>query len=189
MAKGIKTVAQTGSVRDLSAQQTQFANEYMVDFNATRAAVRAGYSTRSAASQGQRLLKNAKVAALIDRLRADLARQTGITAERVLAELGKIAFADAGDYFTWGPGGVTLVDSEDLSPAQRAAVVSVSETTTEHGGTIKLVTADKLSALEKIGRHLGMFHDHVRIDPSDALSELMDQVNGATHGRLPNNRG
>ena len=63
---------------------------------------------------------------------------------------------------------------EDLTSDQQAAVAEVSETKTEKGGTVKIKLHDKLGALEKIGRHLGMFTDNVnvRFPHEDALKEL-----------------
>ena len=77
----------------------------------------------------------------------------------VVQEFAKVGFANAGDYFDWGPDGITVRSKDDLTPEQQAAVAEVSETTTEHGGTIRLKLHSKLDALEKLGRHLGLFKD------------------------------
>ena len=103
------------------------------------------------------LLKNGKVAARVAELRAAAMKRLEITADRVLNEYAKIAFADAGDFFDWGPDGVTVKDKSELTPAQRSVVSEVCQTITEKGGTIRVKLHDKQNALEKLGRHLGIF--------------------------------
>ena len=143
----------------LSDKQAAFVKEYLVDLNATQAAIRAGYSQKTAQAQGSRLLSNVMVAAAIQERMDERSERTEITADRVLEELAKVGFANAADYFEWGPGGITIKDQAELTPEQTAVVSEVSETTTKDGGTIRVKLHDKLTALEKIGRHLKMFTD------------------------------
>jgi tetratricopeptide (TPR) repeat protein len=82
-----------------------------------------------------------------------------VTQERIIAEYAKIAFANAEDYFEWGRNGVKIKDSSSLTSAQRSAVAEISETRTLYGGTIKIRLSDKQTALEKLGRTLGMFKE------------------------------
>jgi phage terminase small subunit len=141
----------------LTVKQQRFVDEYLVDPNATQAALLAGYSKRSAAAIGFENLQKPAVAAAIDEARAARSERTGITADRVLNELAKIAFADQRKVMTWGPDGVTLVDSETLDDNAAAMVAEVSETTTKDGGSLKLKTHDKVGALKLLGEHLGLF--------------------------------
>lgn len=78
----------------MNAKQAQFVREYLIDLNATQAAKRAGYSDATAYSQGQRLLKDAEVAAELEKAMSKRADRTDITADRVLEELWAIATAD-----------------------------------------------------------------------------------------------
>lgn len=80
----------------LKNKRKAFAAEYVKDWNATQAAVRAGYSTRTAYSQGQRLLKDVEVRAEIDRLSADIADQNDVEVREIIAGLRRIAFAPEG---------------------------------------------------------------------------------------------
>jgi phage terminase small subunit len=82
----------------------------------------------------------------------------------VLKELAKIGFTDMRNYTTWGANGVILKQSDELTPEQTAAISEVSETISKDGGSIKFKLHDKVSALEKIGRHLGMFNDKLQLD-------------------------
>lgn len=103
----------------------------------------------------------------IEELQKAGAERAEITAEKVLRELAKIAFANAGDYFAWGPGGVVIKDSEELTPDQRSVISEVSETRSETGGSIRVKLSDKQGALEKIGRHLGMFKEKLELTGKD----------------------
>ena len=78
----------------MTDKQKRFCEEYMIDLNATQAAIRAGYSVKTANEQGARLLANVSVHQEIERLKAERSRRTGITADRVLQELARIGFVN-----------------------------------------------------------------------------------------------
>lgn len=77
----------------LTAKQERFCTEYIIDLNATQAAIRAGYSSKTAYSVGQRLLKNVEMQKKIQELQQERAERTEITQDRVLKELAGIGFA------------------------------------------------------------------------------------------------
>jgi phage terminase small subunit len=151
----------------MTRKQRRFVEEYLVDLNATQAAIRAGYSPKTANEQGTQNL--AKLSTEIDAALADRSRQSGVSAERVIHELKRVAFADPRSVFEWGPGGVTLRPSDELTEDEAAVVSEVSETRSESGGTIKAKCYDKVKALELLGRHLGMFSDKREIELSGAV--------------------
>lgn len=185
----------------LNDRQQLFVNEYLVDSNATQAAIRAGYSKRTAEVTGFRLLRNDKVAAAIDARRAKLTKKLEITQERVLQELAAIGFAKTTDYVTVAteraqrlgihpitgevvmlPDGweqyVKVIDTKDLTPDKAAAVASIKQG--RNGIEIKL--HDKARALEMLGKHLGLF------DGAAALPErennLFDAIVGSAEEDL-----
>ena len=84
----------------------------------------------------------------VQELREEAVRANQVTTERIVAELAKIAFGDARRVMSWGPGGVVLRESADLDDDEAAIVSEVTETTTATGGSMKLKTHDKLSALK-----------------------------------------
>lgn len=148
----------------LTAKQERFVAEYLIDLNATQAAIRSGYSARTADQQGSRLLANVKVAAAIAEAQAKRSDRTQITQDRVLKELAKIGFSDLRKMLT--PGG-NLVDPQEWDD-ETAGAISSMEIVTRPGGVnedgerevehvAKIRAWDKLAALEKIGKHLGMF--------------------------------
>ncbi len=158
----------------MSPLQARFIEEYLVDLNAAAAARRAGYSKRTAMQKGYALLQMPEIQEAVTVAMQARSERTEITADQVLKELAKIGFANAGDFFEWGPDGITVKPQADLTPDQQAAVAAVSETKTEKGGTVKIKMHDKLGALEKIGRHLGMFTDNVNVHfpHEDSLKDL-----------------
>src|SRR5690606_1592059 len=107
-----------------------------------------------------------------------IAKRHEITVDRIIEEYRHIAFADAGDFFEWGPKGVTVRDKSELTPEQRRVVAEVSQTVTEGGGTIRVKLHCKLNALERLGKHLGMFKDQVQHDISDELAEFLKTLDG-----------
>jgi phage terminase small subunit len=141
----------------MTPRQRRFVEEYLVDLNATQAATRAGYSARSAASRGSKLLRNPAVAGAIESAQAKRAQRTRVSADRVVTELAKVAFGDPRRLFSWGPGGVELRESSELTEAEAALVSEVSETRTAAGGTRRVKLHCKMTALTALGKHLGLF--------------------------------
>ena len=151
----------------LNRKQQSFVNEYLIDKNATQAAIRAGYSERTAKNIAHNLLTKMDIQEAIETALQEQSKRTEITADRVLNELAKIGFADMATYTEWSNSGVTLISSDDLPEDASAAVAEVSETTTKDGGTVRFKLHDKLAALEKIGKHLNMFKEKVELTGDD----------------------
>lgn len=160
----------------LTAKQEAFKSEYLIDLNATQAAIRAGYSPKTATEQGARLLTNVSVRAHIDAALAERSRRTGVTADRVVRELARIAFIQAPDAINFDD--ATL--SNDASEDDGAAIASVrtKKIPTREGDIeereIKLY--DKIKALELLGRHLGMFTDKKEVEFGEKTLKTMETV-------------
>ena len=156
--------------RKLTPKQQAFVAEYLVDLNATQAAVRAGYSAKTAGAIGDENLKKPEIAAAITLSQAERARRTEISQDRVLEELSRIAFGDLRDAVVWGPGGVALLDSALLTDEQAAAISEVGETVTKEGGSVRIKRHDKVKALELLMRHMGMLNDKLDVDAKGNLT-------------------
>lgn len=140
----------------LNGKQLRFIDEYLIDFNATQAAIRAGYSKRSASEQGYDLLRKPQIQQAIQAKQKELASKAGITRERIVAEVARIAFADVRKLFDQSGALKRLADIDDET-AGALAGIDVIET----GGDMPVITKkiklwDKNSALEKLLKHLGM---------------------------------
>ena len=148
----------------LNSKQQCFVDEYLIDLNATQAAIRAGYSEHTAYSIGHELLSKPEIALAIQEVQAERSRRTQITQDRVLEELGRIAFASVSDAVEWGPDGTTVKPSTELSADVLAAVGEVTETRHKDGTvTTRVRMHDKQVALQKIADHLGMFKQEVHV--------------------------
>lgn len=158
-------------MQKLTAKQKAFVKEYLVDLNATQAAIRAGYSERTAKETGYENLTKPHIAAAIEKAMEKRADKVEITQERVLEELSYIAFNDTTDvvqiettiemnpiteqeepYQT-----VIIRNTSELTKAQRRAIKSIKQT--KYG--IEVQFHDKEKALELLGRHMKMFTDKV----------------------------
>ena len=165
----------------MTEKQKIFADEYLIDLNATRAYRKAYPSVKkdeTAAQAGSRMLRNVKVAEYIaERMQARQER-TEITQDRVLEELAAIAFARATDYAEVKDDQVFIKDTAGLSENQIKAIAGIKQG--KFGIEVKL--NDKEKALELLGRHLGMFKDRVEVsgleEEKTELSDLIRQMRG-----------
>lgn len=143
----------------LEGRKGAFVREYLVDLNPTAAARRAGYAPSGASGCASRLLKTPRVKREIRAAMEDRIERTQVTQDLVVTELARIAFGNLSDVMSWGPDGIDLVPSADLTPDQAAGVQDVSTATGKDAGTLRLKRHDKVKALELLGRHLGVFSD------------------------------
>jgi len=170
----------------LTPKQARFVDEYLIDLNATQAAIRAGYSEKTAAIIGHENLRKPNIAAAVAQRQEKLAAKLEVTAESIVAELAKLGFANMGDYMKATSGGDPYLDFAGLTRDQTAALaeVTVEDFTDGRGDDardvkrVKLKLWDKRAALVDLGKHLGMFVDrsetkvsgevHVHFDAADA---------------------
>ena len=165
----------------MTEKQKIFADEYLIDLNATRAYRKAYPSVKkdeTAAQAGSRMLRNVKVAKYIaERMQARQER-TEITQDRVLEELAAIAFARATDYAEVKDDQVIIKDTAGLSENQIKAIAGIKQG--KFGIEVKLNNKEK--ALELLGRHLGMFKDRVEVsgleEEKTKLADLIEQMRG-----------
>lgn len=158
----------------ITAKQKRFAEEYVIDLNGKQAAIRAGYSEKTAEYQAARLLRNAKVQEYIAKLMQAREKRTEITQDMVVRELAKIAFGDLRGVMSWGANGVIVKESSELTDDEAAFISELNATSFGEGVSIKLKTFNKEKALELLGKHLGMFRDKVELTGKDG-SPLMPQ--------------
>jgi phage terminase small subunit len=191
----------------LTAKQQTFVREYLVDLNATQAAIRAGYSTKTAAEIGAENLRKPQIAEAVQKAIDARAERTQISADRVLAELAKIGFSDIRRAVNWysqvnvaavdaeGIEGeaedgslrfavlnqVELISSDEIDDDTAAAIAEVSMT--DKGG-LKIKLHDKRQALVDLGRHLQLFTDKIDLNhgAQDSLIQLMDAIDGRSKG-------
>jgi phage terminase small subunit len=189
---------------DLNKKQAIFVKEYLVDFNATRSAVAAGYSKKTAEAAASRLLRNVKVRAAVEQETSQRCEKLGVDADQILTELQKLAYSNMLDYITIQEGDA-YVDFSRLTREHGAAMHEItSETYREETGEYKdgkpvkrtvkrtkFKLHDKRGALELLGRHKKLFTDKldvklngvVTLDPTQRLERLTQLLALATEGR------
>jgi len=163
----------------ITEKQKKFVEEYLIDLNATQAAIRAGYSVKNAGKIGHELLEKTRISNEITKKIAERSRRTGINADRVLIELAKIAFVNADDVIESKD--ATL--KENASRDDLAAIQSIKvKTFGEDGVEREIKFADKIKALDMLGRHLGMWNDKLQVsgmeEEQKKLGDILDQLRG-----------
>jgi phage terminase small subunit len=127
--------------------------EFLVDANATQAAIRAGYSEKTAGPVAHKLLKNAQIFAAIEKRRGKIQNKLEITAEMVLTEYRRLGTADIRRFVTVKDGEVKLKPSAEWSDDDAAAV---SEVSIDAQGNVKFKLHNKVQALDALAKHLGL---------------------------------
>jgi phage terminase small subunit len=137
----------------LSEKRQAFCREYVEDYNATAAAIRAGYSPKSAQEQAAQLMKIECVKAEIDRLKAEKSKRTGVTKERIMEELAKMAFVNHQD--------VSGKDGQLKKGIQRADSAAIKKIRTRYlpdGSTEQEIELyDKSKALDILNKMIGAY--------------------------------
>ena len=166
----------------MTEKQKIFADEYLIDLNATQA-YKVAYprvkNDEVAAAAAARLLRNVKVAGYIKKRMQDRQKRTEITQDMVIQELAAIAFTRVTDFARIVNNRVILTNTKDLSENQVKAIAGIKEG--KFGAEVKF--NDKEKALELLGRHLGMFKDKVEVSGSleaekSKLDALLKQIRG-----------
>ncbi len=170
----------------LTVKQKIFADEYLIDLNATRA-YKVAYpkvkKDETARANSSRMLTNANVASYIEKRMKDREKRTEITQDMVLKELAKIGFADVTDFVSIEDKGTykaVQVKTTDEMPGDKLGAIAGIK---EGANGIEIKLNDKGKALELIGRHLGMFKDKLEISGTletekTKLDDLINQMRG-----------
>lgn len=181
----------------LTNKQRVFVAEYLKDLNATQAAIRAGYSRKSAALTGSENLRKPYIAALVKEAMDARAERTRVDQDKVVKELAKLGFSDWRELGSWDETSMTLKASNEITDEAAACVKDVSHTTERRfqGDQVientqtKLGLHDKKGSLELLGRHLGMFKDNLSISSDRPLEIRVRGLggNGSSEASTTNN--
>jgi len=157
------------TIQRLTDKQKRFCEEYLIDLNATQAAIRAGYSEKTANRIASENLTKLDIQAYIQELNQARQERTQITADMVIQELGKVALINLDDFY-YSNG--TLKEPSQLSERAKCALASYSIKRINLGdGEFEDVpihkTHDKMKALEMLGRHYGIFEKDNKQKPQD----------------------
>ena len=159
----------------MTEKQKRFVEEYLIDLNATQAAIRAGYKrSEYTDTNANKLLENTSVAEAIEKAMAERSKRTGINQDRVVEELAKLAFVNAADVIDVN----TATVLKDAKPEDLACIQSVKvKKTTKGKDTIEereVRFYDKKDSLVQLGKHLGMFRDKLELEADMELNINID---------------
>jgi len=145
----------------LNPKQERFCQEYIIDLNATQAAIRSGYSKKTAGQIAEQNLKKLEIQNRLRELQNSRQQRTEITADMVVSELAKIAFFDIRKIFDTNG---MLISPTELDDSTACAIASIKSRIEKQSGEpddwaeVKEYKAnDKLRALDMLGKHLGVF--------------------------------
>lgn len=149
--------------RQLSEQRQRFVDEYLIDLNGTQAAIRAGYSAKTAQEQSSRLLSNVMVQEAISKAMAERSKRTGINQDRVVLELAKMALVKMTDIVN-SRGEIKASATDDDLACIESIKYKESESDTGSSVEREVKIASKIKALELLGKHLGMWNDKLDVN-------------------------
>ncbi len=170
------------SKKELTPKQQRFVEEYLVDLNATQAAIRAGYSEKTAKDMGCQNLAKPNIAMAIQAGMDKRSKRTEITQDFVLESLAKLAGVNLDDITRINDDGIPEFD---FSAVTKEQMYCLSEIVTDRvvRGTgenkeseavhkIRVKTVDKLKALEMLGRHFGLFSHDINLKTEGVIFNL-----------------
>lgn len=168
----------------LTPKQRRFIEEYLIDLNATQAAIRSGYSEKTAYAIGIENLKKPQIASAIQSAMERRSDRTAVSQEKVVRELARVAFASVGKIMEDTNGGLM----NNLSNDDLAAVSCVKTKTSKYPNSDEEITDreirfhDKIKALELLGKHLGIFTENISIRGALPIT-IVDDIGAADAGR------
>ena len=167
--------------KGLTPKQAVFVREYLIDLNATQAAIRAKYSKKTAGQQGERLLKNVEVAKAVQEAMDKRAAKLDIDSERILQEIARLAYIDPRKVFNEHG---QLLPIHQLPDEIAVCIASIEVVTTRVPGgeptdvehTTKIKFWDKRGSLELLGRHKKLFTDKLEVEGSVTMQSHVDRL-------------
>jgi len=163
----------------MTPKQQRFVDEYLIDLNATQAAIRAGYSAKTANEQGARLLANVSVRNAVSEAKAKRSKKTGIDAAWVLSRLAAEAFADLADLYD-EQGRVKPVKDWPLVWRQGLVAGIEVETIGEGAGHVtKLKISERIKRVELIGKHVDVQAFKEKLEVAASMTLVIDPKDAA----------
>lgn len=182
--------------KPLTQLQQRFIQEYLIDGNGTKAAIRAGLPGKTPSSAATKMLRRKPVAAVIEREREIAMERTRITRDRVLLEYARIAFAEIGDIADWDESAFVMKPKDAIAKDDRAAVAEIRSKSGKKGTRTEIRLHSKLGALDALAKHLGLWgkRSHMETleekckidgrDPREVLRERFLRALSAPAGEL-----
>lgn len=161
----------------LTRRQALFVGEYLVDFNGTNAAIRAGYSPHSADRLASDTLRKPKIIEAINQAMVQREKRLQLRQDAVLLELAALGFSDITEYVDFGPNGITIKDSKELK--NTVAIQEVIEKEFKGVKEVRIKLHDKVRPLEALLKHLssGAAQSSYNVPDVNVNVSVINQVN------------
>ena len=172
----------------LTAKQERFVDEYMIDLNATQAAIRAGYSEKTARNIASENLSKPNIQAAIAERQAEIAQKLGITKESIAKELARIAYDDIKNYLSYRTE-KTLLDYDEngkpiigykqvveMADSDMIDTRNIQEVSINAKGVFTFKLYSKTDALNALGKHLGMFTDKSEVKMTVSVEDYLKSL-------------
>lgn len=177
----------------LTPKQSLFVKEYLVDLNATQAAIRAGYSPKTARVTAAENLTKANIQTAIDEAMKERAERLEISQDKVLREIALVAFGRLSNVLTQTSDGDVFVDLSAMSESDKALLSEVQCTkhVTDESTTVttKIKANDRLKALDMLMRHLGGYNDQLEVKGQLSVASVLAAARKRLGGGLNNGGG
>ena len=175
--------------RSITNQQARFVEYYVQSLNATQAAIKAGYSAKTAHVLGYQLLQNPLVSAAISQVSEKRSQNIGLTTERLLQEAMRLAFFDIRKLVDGDGNPIPIQQLDDDTAAAIQGLELATEKSRDDDGNVTVVRkykiADKNSAIERLFKHKGLFKaDNDQSNPGNAMAQMLAELS-ARGSRLP----
>jgi phage terminase small subunit len=170
----------------ITDRQWRLVNEYLIDFNAKRAAIRAGYPEKSASVQACRDLKKPNVKQALHALQDERSKEWSLDHGRILQEMQSIAFANMDDFAKWDKDGVTFETSADIDRALKGCIVSVTKITDKNGTErMQLKFGSKEQMLLALAKISGLMRDKPPEENRGSFAKWSEQMKAAEANNEP----
>lgn len=169
----------------LTPKQKRFVDEYLIDLNATQAAIRAGYSKKTAQEQSARLLSKVIVSEAVAKKRKQLEHETGITRERIVREMARLAFFNVKNMFDdcGNPLPICMLNDDVAAAINGIDVAAIGNNDVGIGQVMKYKIPDKNKSLENLAKMLG-YMDRDRTREQNSTERLIDAMENFA-GKMP----
>lgn len=147
----------------MTKKQNRFIEEYLIDLNATQAAIRAGYSIECAREIGYENMTKPDIQKAIAKAMAERSKRTGVNQDRIVLELAKLALVNMADIVDKKGEIKDTATADDLSCIES---IKYKHSDTDSGSSVEreVKIGSKIKALELLGKHLGMWNDKVDVN-------------------------
>ncbi|ODN40932.1 terminase small subunit [Piscirickettsia litoralis] len=164
----------------LSPKKERFVEEYLIDLNATQAAIRAGYSEKTANKQGPKLLVNVGIQEEIQKRQEKLKIKAEEKQLDVIQSYVEIARTSITDVLSWKDSKITIKDSDCIPPEIARCISEITEEKSKFGSKLKIKMYDRKSSLDSLARHFGLFNQktetEITLNPQTAMEKLTEQL-------------